>query len=102
MYVLGTRLREGQAGKELGIALAFAWVAFPYSTYVLESNSNDSLTAAFVVWTLVFMRSPVARGAAARARRAQRSSRRGRWRRCSARAVASDAGSSGSCSSSAS
>jgi uncharacterized membrane protein len=30
---------------------------------VLESNANDSLTAAFVVWALVFMRSPVVRGA---------------------------------------
>ena len=63
MYMLGKRLREGHAGKELGVALAFAWVAFPYSSYVLESNSNDSLTAAFVVWALVFMRSPVVRGA---------------------------------------
>jgi hypothetical protein len=62
MYMLGKRLREGQAGKELGIALAFAWVAFPYSSFVLESNSNDTLTAAFVVWALVFMRSPVVRG----------------------------------------
>jgi hypothetical protein len=63
MYMLGKRLREGHAGKELGVALAFAWVAFPYSTFVLESNSNDTLTAAFVVWALVFMRSPVVRGA---------------------------------------
>src|SRR3954447_5252921 len=63
MYVLGTRLREGQAGKVFGTALAYAWVAFPYSTFVLESNSNDSLTAAFVVWALVFMREPVLRGA---------------------------------------
>jgi hypothetical protein len=62
MYVLGTKLREGHPGKELGVALAFAWLAFPYSAYVLESNSNDTLTAAFVVWTLVLTRSPVARG----------------------------------------
>jgi hypothetical protein len=63
LYVLGRRLREGRGGRLLGVALAYAWVAFPYSAYVLESNSNDSLTAAFVVWTLVFMRSPVVRGA---------------------------------------
>jgi hypothetical protein len=62
LYVLGTRLREGQAGKTFGIVLAYAWVAFPYSAFVLESNSNDSLTAAFVVWSLVFMRSPIVRG----------------------------------------
>jgi hypothetical protein len=63
LYVLGTRLRQGRPGRVLGVALSYAWVAFPYSAYVLESNSNDSLTAAFVVWTLVFMRSPVARAA---------------------------------------
>jgi hypothetical protein len=63
MYVLGRRLREGVAGKQLGIVLAYAWVAFPYSAYVLESNSNDALVAAFVVWALVFMRSPAMRGA---------------------------------------
>jgi hypothetical protein len=63
MYVLGTRLREGEPGRALGIALAYAWAAFPYTAYVLESNSNDSLTAMFVVWALVFMRSPVVRGA---------------------------------------
>jgi hypothetical protein len=61
LYVLGTRLRAGQAGRALGIALAYAWAAYPYSAYVLESNSNDSLTAAFVVWALVFMRSPALR-----------------------------------------
>jgi hypothetical protein len=63
LYAFGRRLREGQAGRTLGIVLAYAWVAYPYSAYVLESNSNDSLTAALVVWTLVFMRSPAARGA---------------------------------------
>lgn len=63
MYVLGTRLRDGEPGRVLGIALAYAWVAYPYTSFVLESNSNDTLTAAFVVWALVFMRSPVVRGA---------------------------------------
>jgi hypothetical protein len=63
MYVLGTRLREGSSGKHLGVVLAYAWVAFPYSAFVLESNSNDSLVAALVVWALVFMRSPPLRGA---------------------------------------
>jgi hypothetical protein len=63
LYVLGKRLRGGDAGKALGIVLAYAWVAFPYSSFVLESNSNDALTAAFVVWALVFIRSPVTSGA---------------------------------------
>lgn len=63
MFELGRRLRDGQAGRTLGVALAYAWAAFPYSAFALESNSNDSLVAAFVVWSLVFMRSPAARGA---------------------------------------
>ncbi|HET9012340.1 MAG TPA: hypothetical protein VFN38_11035, partial [Gemmatimonadaceae bacterium] len=62
LYVLGTRLREGVAGKHLGNVLAYAWVAFPYSAFVLESNSNDSLVALLVVWTLVFMRSAALSG----------------------------------------
>jgi hypothetical protein len=62
MYVLGTRLREGQAGRTLGVVLAYAWVAFPYTAFTLESNSNDALVAAIVVWALVYMRSPVVRG----------------------------------------
>jgi hypothetical protein len=63
MYMLGKRLREGRPGQMLGIAFAYAWVAYPYSAFVLESNSNDSLTAMLVVWALVFMGSPVVRGA---------------------------------------
>ena len=38
MYVLGTRLREGDAGKAFGVVLAYAWDAFPYSSFVLESR----------------------------------------------------------------
>ena len=63
MYALGRRLREGGEGHVLGIALAYAWAAYPYTAFVLESNSNDSLVAMFVVWALVFMHSPVVRGA---------------------------------------
>jgi hypothetical protein len=61
-YALGTKLRPGSAGRLLGAALAYAWAAFPFSTYVLQSNSNDSLVAAFVVWSLVALRSDAGRG----------------------------------------
>jgi hypothetical protein len=47
----------------LGFALAYAWAAYPYTTFVLQSNANDTLVAALVVWALVFLRSPVGRGA---------------------------------------
>ena len=65
LFVLGRRLRAGPRGKELGIALAFAWAAFPYSLYVLESNANDTLVAALLVWALVAIASPPGRGALA-------------------------------------
>ena len=65
LFVLGRRLRAGPDGTALGVALAFAWVSFPYSLYALESNSNDSLVPALLVWALVFIASPPARGALA-------------------------------------
>jgi hypothetical protein len=63
LLVLGRRLRAGPEGTLLGVALAYAWAAYPYSTFVLQSNANDSLVAALVVWALVFLRSPAGRGA---------------------------------------
>jgi hypothetical protein len=63
LLVLGRRLRAGPEGTLLGVALAYAWAAYPYSTFVLQSNANDSLIAALVVWALVFLRSPAGRGA---------------------------------------
>jgi hypothetical protein len=59
LFVLGTRLRS----RALGIALAYAWVAFPYSLFVLSTNSNDTLVAALLVWALVAASTPTARGA---------------------------------------
>jgi hypothetical protein len=65
LFLLGRRLRAGPEGTALGVALSYAWVTFPYSLYVVESNSNDSLVAALLVWSLVFIASPPARGALA-------------------------------------
>jgi hypothetical protein len=59
LYVLGTRLR----GRALGVALAYAWAAFPYSLFALSTNSNDTLIAALLVWALVAAASPAGRGA---------------------------------------
>jgi len=63
LYVLGAKMRPGRAGTAFGIALAYAWVAFPYTSYVLESNSNDTLTAMLVVWSLVALGSVPGRAA---------------------------------------
>ena len=45
LLLLGGRLRPGREGTALGVALAYAWVAYPYTAFVLESNSNDTLVA---------------------------------------------------------
>ena len=60
MIVLGWRL----GGRRLGIGLGVAWAAFPFTAYALESNSNDSLVAACLVWGLVGAHKPIARGLA--------------------------------------
>ena len=45
LLLLGRRMRPGRDGTVLGVALGYAWVAYPYTTFVLESNSNDTLVA---------------------------------------------------------
>jgi Glycosyltransferase family 87 len=62
LLVLGIRIRPGPAGRRLGTILAFAWAAFPYTAYVLESDSNDALVAALLVATLVLLAKPLWRG----------------------------------------
>ncbi len=62
LFVLGRRMRAAAAGTVLGAALAYAWLAYPYSQFALQSNSNDSLVAALLVWTLVVITSPLGRG----------------------------------------
>ncbi len=53
LILLGTRLRAGPAGRELGIALGFAWAAYPYALFALETNSNDSLLGLFTVLAML-------------------------------------------------
>jgi Glycosyltransferase family 87 len=63
LFLLGRRLREGSEGVGLGVAFAFAWAAYPFSTYTLQSNTNDGLIAMLLVFALVVLRSAPARGA---------------------------------------
>lgn len=58
MFALGWTL----SGLRLGLGLALAWAAFPFTAYALETNSNDSLVAAALVWGLVAARHPAGRG----------------------------------------
>jgi Glycosyltransferase family 87 len=45
LFLLGRRMR----GPTLGVALAYAWVSYPFTLFALESNSNDILVAALVL-----------------------------------------------------
>lgn len=67
LFVLGRRLRAGpgrdrSAGNALGVALAYAWAAYPYTLFALDCNSNDALVAMVTVWALVLLRSAPGRG----------------------------------------
>ena len=61
LFALGRRLRPGREGVRLGVILGFAWAAFPFTDYALQSNSNDALVAALLVWGLVVFASPARR-----------------------------------------
>lgn len=57
---LGRRLR----GRELGLALAFAFAACPWSCFVLSQNSNDGLVGLLVALALLVASSPPGRALA--------------------------------------
>jgi Glycosyltransferase family 87 len=63
LLVAGRRLRPGQAGRDLGVVLAYAWASYPYTLFVLSSNANDSLVALLVVLPFLALGSSRLRGA---------------------------------------
>jgi hypothetical protein len=63
LFLLGRRLRGGRDGRRLGLALAYAWAAYPYSAFVLASNSNDGLVALLLALALLALSSPPGRAA---------------------------------------
>jgi hypothetical protein len=65
LFLLGRRIRPGPSGQMLAATLAFGWAAFPYTAYVLESNSNDTLVSVFLVAVLLALSRPLLRGALA-------------------------------------
>jgi hypothetical protein len=48
-------------GWRLGVGLAFAWAAYPFTAFALESNTNDMIVTAFAIWGFVWTTSPIAR-----------------------------------------
>lgn len=61
LYVLGRRWRD----HTLGVVLAYAWAAYPFTMWSLSSNTNDSLVALMVTLALLVVGSAPARGAMA-------------------------------------
>jgi hypothetical protein len=51
-------------GMRLAATLAFAWAAYPFTQYVSNSNTNDAIVPAFLIWGFWLVTSPWARGAA--------------------------------------
>jgi hypothetical protein len=51
-------------GMRLAVTLAFAWAAYPFSQYVSNSNTNDAIVPAFLIWGFWLVASPWARGTA--------------------------------------
>ena len=51
-------------GLRLAATLPFAWAAYPFTAYVLNSNTNDSIMPCFLIWGFWLVTSPWARGAA--------------------------------------
>ena len=45
LFLIGRRVR----GPSLGVALAYAWAAYPFTLFALESNSNDTLVAVLIL-----------------------------------------------------
>jgi hypothetical protein len=62
LLALGMRLRPGQQGKRLGLLLAWAWAACPFTLLVLMEHTNDGLIAMLCVLALLVFSSPSARG----------------------------------------
>jgi hypothetical protein len=58
LFLLGRRVR----GPTLGLALAYAWVSYPFTLYALESNANDTLVCVLVLAALLCATSAPARG----------------------------------------
>ncbi len=62
LVLLGRRLRDGAEGRTLGVALAWGWLAYPFTLYALDVNGNDELVAVAVLGALLAFNSAPARG----------------------------------------
>jgi hypothetical protein len=58
LFLIGRRVR----GPSLGITLAYAWAAFPFTLYAMDCNVNDALVGALVMCALLAAGAPLRRG----------------------------------------
>ncbi|MHB0867527.1 MAG: glycosyltransferase family 87 protein [Thermoleophilia bacterium] len=64
MFMAGRQLtRNRSAGNRLGLILAYGWVSYPYTTFVLSCNVNDSIVAALLIWGFVLLKKAPLAGA---------------------------------------
>jgi Glycosyltransferase family 87 len=59
LFLIGRRVR----GPTLGVALAYAWAANPFTLYAMNCNVNDALVGALVLGAILAVGSPGRRGA---------------------------------------
>ena len=58
LFVAGWRFRSAR----LGVMLAFAWAADPFTLYALNMNTNDALVGALLAWMIAALSLPGVRG----------------------------------------
>ncbi|HEY3542284.1 MAG TPA: hypothetical protein VGK79_07055 [Gaiellaceae bacterium] len=61
LWLVGFRF----GGTPLAATLGFAWAAYPFTQYASNSNTNDAIMPAFLIWGFWLVSAPVARGALA-------------------------------------
>jgi len=59
LFAVGRRVR----GPGLGLLLAYAWAAYPFTLLVSNSSANDALVSALLLLALLVVARPVSRGA---------------------------------------
>jgi hypothetical protein len=62
LYLLGRRLAANDHGPRLGLTLALAWAAYPFTFFAIAQNTNDGLIAMLLVYLLLALNSPAIRG----------------------------------------
>jgi hypothetical protein len=62
LFLLGRLMRPGSEGNRLGLALAYAWAAFPFALLTLRFSFSDTVVGLFSLWAVVALRYPFARG----------------------------------------